>query len=90
MPINILSSLFSTIMPMPTRGTPMVLSAELTFVDSELLSDFISVEFGFVRDELLLDEFPDVSFSFDSTLRATGFDLLSMADFFRFDSVGGG
>jgi hypothetical protein len=77
-------------MPMPTRGTPMALSAELTFVDSELLSNFISVEFGFVRDELLRDEFPDVSFSFDSTLRATVFDLLSMVDFFRFDSVGGG
>ena len=55
-------------MPMPTRGTPIALSAELTFVDSELLSNFISVKFGFVRDELRKDEFLDVPLSFDSTL----------------------
>ena len=68
----------------------MALSAELTLVDSEPLSDFITVEFGFARDELRLDEIPDVSVSFNSTLRATVFDLLSVVDFFLFDSVGGG
>lgn len=75
---------------MPTRGTPIALSAELTSVDSEPLSNFFSVEFGFARNELRLDEFPDVSVSFNSTLRATVFDLLSVVDFFLFDSVGVG
>ena len=68
----------------------MALSAELTFVDSELLSNFISVEFGFVRDELRLNEFPDMPLSFDSTVRAIVFDLLPIVDLFLFDSVGGG
>lgn len=75
-------------MPMPTRGTPIALSAELAFVDSEPLSNFVSVKFGFVRDELRKEEFLDAPLSFDSTLRTSVFDFLSVVDFFRFDSVG--